>query len=93
MQRIEIIAKGEVQGVNYRSRVRKIAEEFGVVGYVENLENREVKIVAEGEEKVLRNFAKAVKLKENLINVQELKVKFMPASGEFKSFKIKYLGI
>ncbi len=90
MQRVEIIAEGEVQKVGYRDAVQKIARKFGIVGYVENLEDGDVKIVAEGKEEILRKFAEAIKIKKDFIEVRETKVSFKPATGEFNLFKIKY---
>ncbi len=90
MQRVEIVVKGKVQKVGYRDVVQEIARKFGIVGYVENLEDGDVKIVAEGEEEILRNFAEAIKMKKDFIEVRETKVSFKPTTGEFKLFKIKY---
>ncbi len=90
MQRAEIIAKGEVQKVGYRDVVQEIARKFGIVGYVETLEDGDVKIVAEGKEEILRKFAEAIKIKKDFIEVRETKVSFKPATEEFKLFKIKY---
>ncbi len=90
MQRAEIIADGEVQKVGYRDVVQKIARKMGIVGYVENLEGGDVKIVAEGKEEILRKFAEAIKIKKDFIEVRETKVSFKQETGEFNLFKIKY---
>ncbi len=90
MQRAEIIADGEVQKVGYRDVVQKIARKMGIVGYVENLEGGDVKIVAEGEEEILRKFAEAIKIKKDFIEVRETKVSFKQETGEFNLFKLKY---
>ncbi|MEA2032192.1 MAG: acylphosphatase [Euryarchaeota archaeon] len=50
MKRATIIAKGKVQKVGYRDFVQDSARELGITGYVENLEDGNVKIVCEGEE-------------------------------------------
>ena len=50
MKRANIIAKGKVQKVGYRDFVQDSARELGIAGFVENLEDGNVKIVCEGEE-------------------------------------------
>jgi len=50
MKRAIIIAKGKVQKVGYRDFVQDNARELGITGYVENLEDGNVKVVCEGKE-------------------------------------------
>ena len=89
MQRLIIIAKGEVQRVGYRDAVQKIARKLGITGYVENLENGDVKIVAEGEENILREFIEKIKINKFPIFVEKIETKFSEPTKEFKYFKIK----
>jgi len=63
MKRIIAIAKGEVQRVGYRDEVRRIARKLNIKGYVENIEPYDVRIVAEGEEKDLREFIGAIEIR------------------------------
>ncbi|MDO8339166.1 MAG: acylphosphatase [Candidatus Burarchaeum sp.] len=59
-----LIARGNVQGVNYRSFVRQQALALGVKGYVKNLPDGSVEIVAEVESKeALERFKAAVSRK------------------------------
>jgi acylphosphatase len=39
---------GEVQGVGFRARTRRIARDFEVTGFVRNLDDGRVELVAEG---------------------------------------------
>lgn len=81
-----IIAKGKVQKVRYRSKVRDIANSLGVMGEAENLEDGSVKIVAEAKKAVLDDFKK-IKIKNYLIDVRDVSVSFEDATGEFSPFK------
>jgi len=57
----KLIARGKVQGVNYRSFVRQQALALGIRGYVRNLPDGSVEIVAEAETaEVLQNFKTSV---------------------------------
>jgi len=89
MKRITVIAKGEVQRVNYREEVQRIARKLGIVGYVENLKPYDVRIVAEGEEDRLKQFLELIKIKRFPIFVEELEVSWENATGEFKYFEIR----
>ena len=43
-----LLVSGRVQGVSYRSYVRRLATELGITGWVLNLEDGRVEIAAEG---------------------------------------------
>jgi len=90
MKRAVIIAKGKVQKVGYRDFVQDSAREFGITGYVENLEDGNVKVVCEGKEAEINEFIKSVKVKRDFIDVKEAPVEYQEPTGEFKVFKIKY---
>ncbi len=90
MKRANIIAKGKVQKVGYRDFVQDSARELGITGYVENLEDGNVKIVCEGEEPKIEGFIRDIKVKKDFIDVRETLVKYEAPTGEFKVFKIKY---
>ena len=90
MERAILIAKGKVQKVGYRDFVQDNARELGITGYVENLEDGNVKVVCEGEEPKIGDFTRGIKVKKEFIDVVETSVKYEAPTGEFKVFKIKY---
>ena len=64
MIRCRMIARGRVQGVNYRYFVCQQALSAGVTGYVKNLDDGTVEILAEAEDKAaLENFKNLVSRK------------------------------
>ncbi|RLI91770.1 MAG: acylphosphatase, partial [Candidatus Altiarchaeales archaeon] len=89
MKRITVIVKGEVQRVGYRDEVQRIARKLNIRGYVENIKPYDVKIVAEGEEKDLREFIGAIEIRRFPIEVESLDVKWEKATNEFEYFEIK----
>lgn len=89
-KRICAIIKGRVQGVFYREFVRREAEGLGVSGYVRNLKDGNVEIVAEGEEKQLREFEKKFRKGPLMAFVSDVNVKEEQPTGEFEGFDIRY---
>ncbi len=90
MKRAILIAKGKVQKVGYRDFVQDNARELGIIGYVENLEDGNVKIVCEGKKPKIEDFIRGIKVKKAFIDVVETSVEYEEPTGEFKVFKIKY---
>jgi acylphosphatase len=87
MKRAIVIVTGKVQKVRYRSKVGEIADTLGIVGEAENLDGGSVRIVAEGEAENLDAFIAKIKIKNYLIEVQDVSVSFEAATGEFGAFK------
>jgi len=86
MERSVILVSGRVQKVGYRSKVIALAQEMGIVGWVGNLPDGRVKVVAEGDAAALDRFATALKVKNSLIEVAVVEVERQDASGEFDDF-------
>lgn len=61
MRTVEVTLEGRVQRVGMRNFVRRLAEKHGITGYVENLEDGSVRIVARGNETELALFLNKVK--------------------------------
>jgi len=51
---------GRVQGVGFRYTAREVAAGFKVAGYVRNLDNGDVELVAQGEEAEVARFVTAL---------------------------------
>lgn len=56
MKRLRLLISGRVQGVCFRAAARRQAEILGLAGYVRNLPDGRVEIVAEGDEEELKSF-------------------------------------
>ena len=70
---------GKVQMAGYRSRVVIIAKAFDLRGYVRNLPDGRVKIVAEGSKTDLERFLAAIRIENTLIKVEDIKAEFSDA--------------
>lgn len=91
MHRVIAIFKGRVQGVGFRASTKMIAHELGLVGYVQNMPDGTVKLVAEAEKSALERFLRIMKSKEILGEriVENLDVSYGESTGEFDKFEIR----
>jgi acylphosphatase len=86
MIRITLYITGNVQRVNYRSKVISIAEKYNIKGNIQNLSNGNVKVIAEGQEKDIEKFIHNINIKNTLINVTNIKKEYSTPTGEYESF-------
>jgi len=88
MKRFVATARGRVQRVSYRDHVYNEALERDISGYVMNLKNKEVEIVAEGSERDLRDFIDAINITQRPIVVRSFTIRWEEATGEYADFEI-----
>ena len=86
MQRLTAYVSGKVQKTGYRARVLTMARDFGLKGYVQNLDDGRVKVVAEGETGDLESLLAALAIKNTIINVVDIKSEHSSATSDFDSF-------
>ena len=60
MIRLRVLYGGRVQGVGFRATVEQIARGYEVAGWVKNLPDGRVELVAEGERETVRRLLSAV---------------------------------
>lgn len=91
MERIIAIAKGRVQGVGYRYFVAGCAQATGVHGYVKNLGDGTVEMVAESSPAALADFIRLSYARgDPVIRVEEIAVRPGPATGEYHGFRVEW---
>ena len=79
---------GFVQGVNYRAFVKKIADQKGIKGYVKNLSDGSVEVVADGIKDDLLELVDHLKKGPIFAKVSRVDYSFFDKNGNFMSFKI-----
>ncbi len=87
MLRLTAHISGVVQKTGYRAQVVLLANAFELLGYVQNLPDGCVKVVAEGEEPDLERFLHALKINDALIDVWKIEAQYSAATGEFVGFE------
>jgi len=91
MERITARATGRVQGVGYRSFVAGCARSAGLHGYVRNLPDGSVEIVAESSPAALDDFLRIIRAQDDpFILVENIILTRAPATGEFRGFRIAW---
>jgi acylphosphatase len=86
--RVYVLYSGRVQGIGFRFTAQRHANEAGVRGYVRNLDNGRVELVAEGnKDKVIFFLGR---LKSTLAHyIDKAEVNFTPYREEFTGFNIR----
>jgi acylphosphatase len=90
MERVHLIVLGDVHGVGYRFTVIEVARDLGLVGWVKNKPDGSVEIVAEGPREKLENLITWAKKGPPLARVDNVKINWQQAGGEFNRFDVKY---
>ncbi len=86
MLKLTAYVSGKVQMAEYSSKVVTIARVFGLKGYVMNLPDSRVKIIAVGHKADLERFLRAVRIKNTLIDVEDIETEFSEANGSYEEF-------
>lgn len=87
--RLRVIAFGQVQGVGYRAFARRHARALGVTGYVRNLDDGSVEVVAEGTRALLSRLLPVVRRGSPSGHVERVIETWEAATGEFTAFSIR----
>ena len=89
-KRVTLKVFGLVQGTGYRYTTRRAAHQRGLVGYVTNLDDGTVEIVAEGPVDDLKLFVEWCYNGVGAAVVQKVEPSWSVATGQFNDFVIKF---
>jgi acylphosphatase len=88
-QRRSVYYSGHVQGVGFRYTARAIAFSFDVTGFIRNLADGRVELVAEGKPSELDEFL--IQLRDHMSgHIRDIKIDTQPATGEFMGFEVRH---
>ncbi|MCK6540073.1 MAG: acylphosphatase [Anaerolineales bacterium] len=90
--RAHVWVKGLVQGVGFRAHVEYYARRIGVTGWVRNVGYDTVEAVAEGEREKVERFIETMKEGPRMSRVDESRVEWEEATGEFGEFGVRRSG-
>ena len=88
--RLHAFVSGSVQGVGFRAYVQRQARRLGLTGYVRNLPDGQVEVVAEGPKDALNQLLGALRIGPYGATVDKVVSNWLPATNEFHAFGIRY---
>jgi acylphosphatase len=88
-QRVCLFVSGKVQGVFFRLKTKNKAEKLKIFGWVKNLTDGRVEILAEGEKEKIGNLIEWARKGPIFAKVNNLEIEKQEFKGEFNSFEIK----
>ncbi len=86
--RLHVYFSGRVQGVGFSYSVKQLSLEFDVTGWVKNLPDDRVELVAEGERDELETFQAAIPDAGLRRFIRETQSHWSEGTGEFRGFEI-----
>lgn len=89
-KRVQLLVSGFVQGVGYRFTARGQADLLGLDGWVRNRRDGRVELLAEGEERDLRELVRWCHLGPSGSRVTDVEEEWLPWTGEFQGFEIRF---
>lgn len=90
LSRVHVFVSGRVQGVAYRYFVERRAAEIPVTGWVRNLRDGRVEIMAEGDKADLESFLGFLRQGPRMANVDDLDILWEDYRGEYENFRIEF---
>ena len=90
LKRVHVFVSGRVQGVGSRWTTLDVARQLKITGWVRNLPDGRVEVMAEAEEEKLKQFIEFLRRGPRYAKVKGVEVKWLDSTGEFKEFKMKY---
>ncbi|HSA94876.1 MAG TPA: acylphosphatase [Acidobacteriota bacterium] len=88
--RVRVFVDGRVQGVAYRFFAEKYASRLGLTGWVRNLPDGRVEVLAEGTSGQIETFLGRLKEGPSLARIDTFDIRRETATGEFGDFRIAF---
>jgi acylphosphatase len=84
------LVSGKVQGVAYRAYVENAADQLQLCGYVRNMEDGRVEVVAQGDPSTLKEFVEFLHEGSSLSEVEGVDVEWRSIEKEHDDFSVRH---
>lgn len=88
MRRVQVIIKGQVQGVFFRTSIAEQAKKLKINGWVKN-SNNYVEAIFEGKDEAVANMLEFCLIGPKGAKVKSLEIDEEPYVGDYNSFEIE----
>lgn len=88
--RVHLYIFGRVQGVFFRSTMRRVARGLNLTGWVRNLPDGRVEAVVEGEEEKVERLVSWCHRGPPMAQVSKVEVSREPYTGEYRDFNVTW---
>ncbi len=89
LKRAEIILSGRVQGVGFRYFTRRRAAELGIAGWVRNLADGDVQVIAQGPADTLNDFISRLREGPPVATVLDVDIQYREVEPELDGFEVR----
>ena len=88
LKRVELLISGMVQGVGFRYYTYQRAQRLHLTGWVRNLPDGRVQVLAEGERGILEELISELKTGPNFAVIQDIDMTWSEPTGQYSSFDV-----
>jgi acylphosphatase len=88
--RAHAFVSGRVQGVFFRDHTRRWAASLGLTGWVRNVYDGRVELIAEGEKGKVESLIDRLRQGPPIARVENVEVTWEEYTGEFSDFRVTY---
>lgn len=90
LARLHAVVDGQVQGVNFRVATRRQAQSLGLVGWVRNLPDDSVEVLAEGARPNLQQLLNWLHVGPPAARVRDVRFTWHDAENTFSQFTVQF---
>lgn len=90
MKKLHAFVTGRVQGVFFRATTRNVALKLGVTGWVRNIFDGRVEVLAEGNPDKLAQLLEFLHEGPDYAHVDKVDYKYIEDNNHFKAFRITF---
>ena len=85
-----IIVFGVVQMVGFRYFTSRLADDYGLTGWVRNIPHGKVEIEVEGQRSLVTDFIKEIRLGPPSAHVTDVDVRWGDYEGRYTDFRVRF---